>query len=131
LRPDFDSSKNVVMTTKDALAGLGSLAQETRLRVFRLLVRRGPEGLPAGAIAEAVGVPASSLSFHLRGLMQAGMVTQERRSRQLIYAADFGRMNGLVAYLTENCCGGASCGVDPVAGVPAPRVSAARGRGRQ
>lgn len=121
------------MTTKDALAGLGSLAQETRLQVFRLLVRRGPEGLPAGAIAEAVGVPASSLSFHLRGLMQAGMVTQERRSRQLIYAADFERMNGLVAYLTENCCGGASCAPDQLVCPPAPRSAAARagGRGRR
>ena len=121
------------MTTKDALAGLASLAQETRLRVFRLLVRRGPEGLPAGAIAETVGVPASSLSFHLRGLMQAGMVTQERRSRQLIYAADFERMNGLVAYLTENCCGGAGCAPDQVVCPPAPRISAVRagGRGRR
>jgi DNA-binding transcriptional ArsR family regulator len=97
------------MTTAEALAGLGSLAQETRLTVFRLLVQRGPEGLAAGAIAEALEVPASSLSFHLHQLMHAGLVTQERRGRQLIYAASYDRMNALVAYLTENCCAGASC----------------------
>ncbi|HVP61084.1 MAG TPA: metalloregulator ArsR/SmtB family transcription factor [Myxococcaceae bacterium] len=122
------------MTTSEALAGLGSLAQETRLEAFRLLVRRGPEGLSAGAIAEALQVPASSLSFHLHQLMHAGLVTQERRSRQLIYAADYDRMNALVGYLTENCCAGASCG--PVGAVqcppPARPVSArAGGRGRR
>ncbi len=97
------------MKTRDVLAGLGSLAQETRLSIYRLLVQRGTEGLPAGAIAEALDVPASSLSFHLYQLMHAGLITQERQSRQLIYAANFERMNALVAYLTENCCGGASC----------------------
>jgi DNA-binding transcriptional ArsR family regulator len=97
------------MTTLEALAALGSLAQQTRLEAFRLLVRRGPEGLPAGAIAEALEVPASSLSFHLHQLMHARLVTQERRSRQLIYAADYERMNALLGFLTENCCGGASC----------------------
>src|SRR5215470_14648871 len=97
------------MTTTEALAGLGSLAQQTRLEVFRLLVQRGPEGLPAGAIAEALEVPASSLSFHLQQLMHARLVTQERRSRQLIYAASFEQMNALLGFLTENCCGGASC----------------------
>ena len=97
------------MHTREALAALGSLAQETRLSVYRLLVKRGPQGLSAGAIAEALDVPASSLSFHLHQLMHAGLITQVRRSRQLIYAGNFGRMNALVAYLTENCCGGASC----------------------
>ena len=97
------------MTTSEALSGLGSLAQETRLAVFRLLVQRGPEGLAAGAIAGALGVPASSMSFHLHQLMHAGLVTQERRTRQLIYAASYERMNALVTYRTENCCGGASC----------------------
>ena len=97
------------MKTGDAIAALGSLAQETRLAVYRLLVKAGQDGLPAGAIAEKLGVPASSLSFHLHQLMHAGLITQERRSRQLIYAANYERMNGLVAYLTENCCGGASC----------------------
>ena len=122
------------MTTSDALAGLGSLAQETRLEVFRLLVRRGPEGLSAGAIAAALEVPASSLSFHLHQLMHAGLVTQARRSRQLIYSAAYDRMNALVAYLTENCCAGAGC--DPAETVVCtlpPRPAAARpgGRGRR
>ena len=97
------------MKTGDAIAALGSLAQETRLAVYRRLVKAGPDGLSAGAIAEELGVPASSLSFHLHQLMHAGLITQERRSRQLIYSARFDRMNALVAYLTENCCGGASC----------------------
>ncbi|MGZ5957982.1 MAG: ArsR/SmtB family transcription factor [Myxococcaceae bacterium] len=121
------------MTTSDALAGLGSLAQATRLLVFRLLVRRGPEGLAAGAIAESLGVPDSSLSFHLHQLMHAGLVTQQRRSRQLIYAANYGRMNALVTFLTENCCAGASCAPDAVEGAPAPRPTTSRagGRGRR
>jgi ArsR family transcriptional regulator, arsenate/arsenite/antimonite-responsive transcriptional repressor len=97
------------MKAIEAVAGLTSLAQETRLAIYRLLVKRGPQGLAAGAIANALDVPASSLSFHLYHLMHAGMVEQERQGRQLIYAANFQRMNGLVAYLTENCCGGASC----------------------
>ena len=88
-----------------AVAALGALAQETRLQVFRLLVERGPEGLAAGVIAAEVGVPPSSLTFHLQQLLHAGLVTQRRRSRQLIYAAEHNAMNALVAYLTENCCG--------------------------
>jgi len=121
------------MKTGDAIAALGSLAQETRLSVYRLLVKRGPEGLPAGAIAEALEVPASSLSFHLHQLMHAGLITQERQSRQLIYAASYDRMNALVAYLTENCCGGASCA--PVCEIPtrpagAIREASARARRR-
>lgn len=105
------------MKTAEVLAGLGSLAQETRLAVYRLLVKRGPDGLSAGAIAEALEVPASSLSFHLQQLVHAGLITQERRSRQLIYSANYERMNALVAYLTENCCGGASCA--PLCDIPA------------
>jgi DNA-binding transcriptional ArsR family regulator len=120
------------MKTADAIAALGSLAQETRLAVYRLLVKRGPEGLSAGAIAEALDVPASSLSFHLHQLMHAGLISQERQSRQLIYAASYERMNALVGYLTENCCGGASCG--PVCDVPtrqgAVREASARSRRR-
>lgn len=119
------------MNTGEALAGLGALAQQTRLEVFRLLVRRGAEGLPAGAIAEALEVPASSLSFHLHQLMRAGLVTQERRSRQLIYAAGYEQMNALVAYLTENCCAGASYGApEPVRCPPAARVAPGRAAGR-
>jgi DNA-binding transcriptional ArsR family regulator len=96
------------MDTGQAIGALGALAQETRLSIFRLLVRRGIEGMPAGAIAEALNVPASSLSFHLAQLSHAGLVAQRRQSRQIIYAIDFGAMNGLMAYLTENCCQGAA-----------------------
>lgn len=93
------------MNTKQALAGLGALAQETRLEIFRLLVQRGPEGVAAGAIAEALGVADTTLSFHLQQLLHAGLVEQRRVSRSLIYSANYEAMNGLVAYLTENCCG--------------------------
>lgn len=93
------------MKTKQAIDALGALAQETRLKIFRLLVQRGPEGVAAGAIAEALEIPGATLSFHLQQLMHAGLITQRRLSRQLIYAADFTAMNGLVSYLTENCCG--------------------------
>jgi len=84
---------------------LGALGQETRLALFRLLVERGPDGLPAGVIAERLGIPPSSLTFHLQHLHRAGLVTQRRLHRQLIYAADYAVMNGLVLYLTDNCCG--------------------------
>ncbi|HEX3538126.1 MAG TPA: helix-turn-helix domain-containing protein [Stellaceae bacterium] len=93
------------MDQKHAIAALGALAQETRLVLFRLLVTCGPEGLPAGIIAERLGVMPSSLSFHLQQLVHAGMITQRRLSRQLIYSAEYGTMNELMAYLTENCCG--------------------------
>jgi ArsR family transcriptional regulator, arsenate/arsenite/antimonite-responsive transcriptional repressor len=107
-----------------AVAALAALAQETRLALFRLLVARGPEGLAAGVIAERLGVPPSSLTFHLHQLLHAGLVTQRRRSRQLIYAAEYGAMNALLLYLTENCCGrDAPCApvCDPVAGCAAPQ----------
>jgi predicted transcriptional regulator len=97
-----------------AIAALGALAQEHRLALFRLLVRAGEGGLAAGAIAEALGVPNSSLSFHLGQLHRAGLIRQQRRHRSLIYRADYEAMNALVAYLMENCCGGAGC-----AGAPA------------
>jgi ArsR family transcriptional regulator len=91
------------------VAALSALAHETRLEIFRLLVQRGPNGLPAGAIAERLGIPPSSLTFHLQQLTHAGLITQRRLSRQLIYATDFGAINQLMGYLTENCCGGAAC----------------------
>ena len=91
------------------IAALGALAHETRLAAFRLLVQSGPDGLPAGVIAESLGVLPSSLTFHLQALVHAGLVTQRRVSRQIFYATDFVAMNQLVAYLTENCCGGESC----------------------
>jgi DNA-binding transcriptional ArsR family regulator len=93
------------MDEKHAIAALGALAQETRLALFRLLVTAGPAGLPAGAIGERLGVQPSLLSFHLAQLVYAGLITQRRLSRQLIYAADYSAMNALLAYLTENCCG--------------------------
>jgi ArsR family transcriptional regulator len=89
-----------------AVAALGALAHEYRLAVYRLLVECGPDGLPAGAIAERVGLVPSSLTFHVQTLQRAGLITQTRVGRQLFYAADFGEMNGLVDYLTRNCCGG-------------------------
>lgn len=97
---------------------LSALAQEHRLAVFRLLVQAGPDGKSAGALADAIGVPASSMSFHLAQLTHAGLVSQQRQSRSIIYSADFSAMNGLMAYLTENCCGGATCG--PALSCPAP-----------
>jgi ArsR family transcriptional regulator, arsenate/arsenite/antimonite-responsive transcriptional repressor len=95
---------------KQAVTALAALAQETRLDLFRLLVTVGPEGLPAGVIAERLGIAPSSLSFHLQQLVHADLITQRRLGRQLIYSAEYGAMNDLLFYLTENCCGrGASC----------------------
>ena len=95
------------MEAHQAVAALGALAHDTRLAVYRMLVQRGPDGLSAGAIAQALALPPSSLTFHLQQLTHAGLITQRRLSRQLIYATDFAAMNALMAYLTENCCGGA------------------------
>ena len=98
------------MQADAAIIALSALAQEHRLALFRLLVQAGESGMPAGAIAEALGVPNSSLSFHLGQLRRAGLVLQERRHRSLIYRANYPATNALVAYLMENCCGGAGCG---------------------
>ena len=91
------------------VGSLGALAHEHRLAAYRLLVEKGPEGMPAGMLADRMAMPPSSLTFHLQQLLQAGLVSQRRLGRQIIYAADFTAMNQLVAYLTENCCGGQSC----------------------
>ena len=101
------------MKTVQVIEALGALAHEHRLAIFRLLIERGPEGLPAGRIAEGVGLVPSSLTFHLQNLQRAGLIAQRRESRQLFYSADFTTMNALVGYLTENCCveGGAQCTV--------------------
>src|SRR5947207_3531090 len=110
------------MEQKAAIAALGALAQDTRLEVFRLLVATGPQGLPAGVIAERLGVLPSSLTFHLNQLHHAGLITQRRQSRQLIYAAEYGAMNALLTYLTENCCGrGQSCAPPAIRPTPSPR----------
>ena len=97
------------MEATNAIGALGALAQEHRLALFRLLVQAGEDGMIAGAIAEALGVPNSSLSFHLAQLGRAGLIRKERRHRSLIYRADYAAMNELVSYLLENCCGSASC----------------------
>lgn len=97
------------MEAGTVIRALGALAQEHRLAVFRLLVKAGPDGMPAGALADAIGVPASSMSFHLAQLANAGLVNQRRQSRSIIYSTDYDAMKGLMAYLMENCCGGVDC----------------------
>jgi ArsR family transcriptional regulator, arsenate/arsenite/antimonite-responsive transcriptional repressor len=92
------------METSNVLRALAALAQETRLAVYRLLVEHAPQGLPAGQIAERLGVPPPSLSFHLKELWRAGLIAPSQVSRFVWYRADLAAMNGLVAYLTENCC---------------------------
>src|SRR6201991_2127571 len=97
------------MKKQDALAALAALAQDNRLDVFRLLVQAGPEGMPAGAVAEALGLAPNTLTFHFDRLRTAGLVTVRREGRSMIYAAQFETMNALLGFLTENCCGGVSC----------------------
>lgn len=97
------------MDDKDVVAALAALAQDSRLAVYRLLVQAGPEGLAATKIADQLAIPPSSLSFHLKELTHAALVTQTKAGRSLIYAANFAAMNGLVGFLTENCCGGNTC----------------------
>ena len=116
------------MDTKQVIASLGALAHEARLAAFRLLVQRGPDGIPAGEIASILAMPPSSLTFHLQQLLWAGLVTQRRVGRQIIYATDFAAMNELVSYLTENCCGSATAApfCEPAAtGCCPPKDSAA------
>jgi DNA-binding transcriptional ArsR family regulator len=97
------------METTSIVAALGALAQETRLRAFRLLVEAGPQGLPAGKVGEALDLPPATLSFHLAQLARAGLVHSRQEGRFVIYSVDFQSMNRLVGFLTENCCGGQSC----------------------
>lgn len=97
------------METKQAIAALAAIAQESRLAVFRLLVQAGPEGMIASKISEQLEIPPSSLSFHLKELSHAGMVNVRQDGRFMIYSANFDTMNGLVGFLTENCCGGSPC----------------------
>ena len=97
------------MEETDVVKSLGALAQPVRLRVFCALVVAGPTGLTPGALAEALDVAATSLSFHLKELTHAGLVSQERDGRHLIYRASFDRMNALLNYLTAHCCGGVVC----------------------
>jgi ArsR family transcriptional regulator, arsenate/arsenite/antimonite-responsive transcriptional repressor len=99
------------MEEQDVVRSLAALAQPVRLRVFRALVIAGQGGMTPGTMAEGLGIPANTLSFHLKELMGAGLVTQERASRNLIYRAAYDQMNGLLGYLTDNCCEGAACAV--------------------
>src|ERR1700743_143673 len=95
------------METTNAVAALAALPQDNRLDVFRLLVQAGPEGMPAGAVAEALDLAPNTLTFHFDRLRDAGLVTVRREGRSMIYAAQFEAMNALLAFLTENCCQGA------------------------
>ena len=97
------------LTSASAIVALAALAQESRLAVFRLLVQAGPQGMAATKIAEALAIAPSSLSFHLKELAYANLVTASKAGRSIIYAANYAGMNGLLAFLTENCCAGARC----------------------
>jgi len=110
----FDYSQSMKAT--NAVAALAALAQEIRLDVFKLLVQRGADGIPAGEIAEQLEIPPPTLSFHLAQLRHAGLIQVRREGRSLIYAADYDRMNALLRFLAENCC----------AGMPASRQSATK-----
>lgn len=101
-----------MMKTNDALAALAALAQDSRLAVFRLLVQAGPAGMAATKIAESLAIGPTSLSFHLKELTHAQMITSVKYGRSIIYSANFATMNGLLGFLTENCCGGNPCSVD-------------------
>lgn len=103
------------MEEQYVVRSLAALAQTHRLRVFRLLVVAGQQGMTPGALAESLELPAATLSFHLKELSNAGLVTQERVSRNVVYRASFDHMNDLLTYLTENCCQGAECSVDSAA----------------
>jgi ArsR family transcriptional regulator len=102
------------METKTVLAALSALAQESRLAVFRLLVQAGPAGLAASRIGEQLDIAPSSLSFHLKELSHAGLIVPRQDGRYIIYSADIAAMNGVIGFLTENCCGGVPC--DPAGG---------------
>ena len=97
------------MKELDAISALAALAQEVRLRVFRALVVAGGAGMTPSAMSEQLNVPATALSFHLKELVHAGLISQQRQGRNLIYRAAFATMNELLAYLTENCCEGEAC----------------------
>jgi DNA-binding transcriptional ArsR family regulator len=109
--------------TQVAIDALSALAQESRLAVFRLLVEKGPGGMAAGDIAEALDVTPATLSFHLRTLTYAGLLQPRRQGRSIRYAANFETMNSLVGYLTDNCCGG-----DPSACQPKTRTARPKAR---
>jgi|SRR5688500_12237695 len=109
------------MKTTQVLSALSALSQESRLAIYRLLVEHGPEGLTAGTIAERLGLPAATLSFHLKELSQAGLIIGRQESRYIWYRADFDAMAGLIGYMTENCCrSSAACDAACIPAVTAP-----------
>lgn len=114
------------MEKKNAVAALSALAHDTRLAIYRMLVEAGPVGVTVGVIADTLGMPGATLSFHLAQLQHAGLVASHRTGRQLIQTADFKRMNALVGYLTENCCGGDMSACAPAA--PAGKATGKRKR---
>jgi ArsR family transcriptional regulator, arsenate/arsenite/antimonite-responsive transcriptional repressor len=114
------------MKTPEVVGALSALAHEHRLKIYRLLVERGPDGLPAGTIGENIGLLPSSLTFHLQNLQRAGLILQQRVSRQLIYSADFEVMNGLIGYLTENCCAGSGSSCEEACEPIRPKKGAKR-----
>ena len=97
------------METKQAVSALAAIAQDSRLAIFRLLIQSGPSGIIASKISGLLGIAPSSLSFHLKELMHAGLITVQQDGRFMIYAANFAAMNDLISFLTENCCGGNPC----------------------
>lgn len=107
--PYFDYRLN--MESKAAITMLAALAQETRLDVFRLLVERGPEGMSAGVIAETLDISPATLSFHLKELTNAGLTVSRQDGRFVIYSTNYGAMDRLLSFLTDNCCAGAACDV--------------------
>ncbi|HEX4299910.1 MAG TPA: metalloregulator ArsR/SmtB family transcription factor [Gammaproteobacteria bacterium] len=113
------------MESKTAIRALGALAHESRLAIYRLLVQAGPTGLAVGHIGDKLDLAPATLSFHLAALRHAGLVSERREGRTLFQAADFSAMNGLVGYLSENCCQGADCGV---ACAPTPKTSKEKSR---
>jgi DNA-binding transcriptional ArsR family regulator len=101
------------MEDKDVIKALAALAQPNRLHIFRLMVVKGKQGLTPALLAEALGMPANTLSFHLKELMHADLISQERSGRHLIYRAQYDRMNAVLTYLSQNCCQGDACEVSP------------------
>lgn len=118
----FHQPVHAIMETKAVLAALAALAQESRLAAFRLLVQAGPAGLAASKIAEQLDIAPSSLSFHLKELSHAGLIAARQDGRFVYYSAQFDTMNGVLAFLTDNCCNGESCAATPVVSCcpPAP-----------
>jgi len=110
-----DDQVQVEMSADEVVKALAALAHPVRLKVFRALVVSGGQGLTPGVMQDGLAIPATTLSFHLKELATAGLVTQERASRNLVYRAAYGRMNALLGYLTQNCCAGADCALPAAA----------------